>query len=198
MIMAMKEGLVLEDARAGAHEKSKIYSMEFAPFVQYEIPAVSIQPSSFVVFKDESNIIFDLTAIKEFLKRNHVPVIHGDIVIDCKGDYRILSGDHIMPYLAKNMKIDLCLHASNVDGVLDDKGRTIEKIDENNIGNILKNLKGSEGIDVTGGMYLKVLETYKIGTKTIIFNGKKDNSIFNALIGKFESVKGTLIVGKNH
>jgi len=37
MIGAMKEGLVLDDARAGAHEKSKIYSMEFAPFAHFEI-----------------------------------------------------------------------------------------------------------------------------------------------------------------
>ena len=37
MMDAMKEGLVLDDARAGAHEKSKIYSMEFAPFAHFEI-----------------------------------------------------------------------------------------------------------------------------------------------------------------
>ena len=37
MIGAMKEGLVLDDARAGAHEKSKIYSMEFAPFAHFEV-----------------------------------------------------------------------------------------------------------------------------------------------------------------
>ena len=37
MIEAMKEGLVLEDARAGAHEKSKIHSMEFAPFAHFEL-----------------------------------------------------------------------------------------------------------------------------------------------------------------
>lgn len=41
MIEAMKEGLVLEDARAGAHEKSKIRSMEFAPFTHFEIRAES-------------------------------------------------------------------------------------------------------------------------------------------------------------
>jgi 23S rRNA pseudouridine2605 synthase len=39
MIEAMREGLVLDDARAGAHEKSKIYSMEFAPFAHFEIRA---------------------------------------------------------------------------------------------------------------------------------------------------------------
>ena len=37
MITAMKEGLVLDDARAGAHEKSKIFSMEFAPFAHFEV-----------------------------------------------------------------------------------------------------------------------------------------------------------------
>jgi len=37
MITAMKEGLVLDDARAGAHEKSKIFSMKFAPFAGFEI-----------------------------------------------------------------------------------------------------------------------------------------------------------------
>ena len=39
MVTAMKEGLVLDDARAGAHEKSKIYSMEFAPFAHFEVRA---------------------------------------------------------------------------------------------------------------------------------------------------------------
>ena len=37
MVTAMSEGLVLDDARAGGHEKSKIYSMEFAPFAHFEI-----------------------------------------------------------------------------------------------------------------------------------------------------------------
>ncbi len=37
MMDAMKEGLVLDDARAGAHEKSKIYAMKFAPFAHFEV-----------------------------------------------------------------------------------------------------------------------------------------------------------------
>jgi 23S rRNA pseudouridine2605 synthase len=37
MIEAMKSGLTLEDATKGAHEKSKITSMEFAPFSYFEI-----------------------------------------------------------------------------------------------------------------------------------------------------------------
>jgi 23S rRNA pseudouridine2605 synthase len=41
MVEAMKEGLSLDDARAGAHEKSKIYAMEFAPFAHFEIRSES-------------------------------------------------------------------------------------------------------------------------------------------------------------
>ncbi|WP_200762948.1 pseudouridine synthase [Nitrosophilus alvini] len=37
MIKAMEEGLELEDATAGGHEKSKVKSMTFAPFYAYQI-----------------------------------------------------------------------------------------------------------------------------------------------------------------
>jgi len=39
MIGAMREGLVLNDARAGAHTSTKITSMEFAPFDNFELRA---------------------------------------------------------------------------------------------------------------------------------------------------------------
>lgn len=37
MIKAMQEGMVLEDAREGGHQKSQIVSMEFSPFVDFAI-----------------------------------------------------------------------------------------------------------------------------------------------------------------
>lgn len=37
MIMAMQEGLVLEDASKGGHKKSEIVSMEFSPFIDFSI-----------------------------------------------------------------------------------------------------------------------------------------------------------------
>lgn len=39
MEQAMKEGLQLEDATAGGHEQSRIESMDFAPFANYQIIA---------------------------------------------------------------------------------------------------------------------------------------------------------------
>lgn len=40
MEQAMQEGLELEDASNGAHEKSKIKSMSFAPFEKYEVRSI--------------------------------------------------------------------------------------------------------------------------------------------------------------
>jgi len=40
MEQAMQEGLELEDASSGAHEKSKIKSMSFAPFEKYEVRSI--------------------------------------------------------------------------------------------------------------------------------------------------------------
>ncbi len=41
MERAMQEGLELDDARAGGHEKSKIHAMSFEPFLHYEIRGTS-------------------------------------------------------------------------------------------------------------------------------------------------------------
>ena len=41
MVKAMQEGLVLEDASAGGHEKSRVKSMEFAPFLGFKVRGVT-------------------------------------------------------------------------------------------------------------------------------------------------------------
>ncbi len=156
----------------------------------YDIPAVSIQPSSFVAF-DNKNIHFDTYVLKGMLKRGLIPVIHGDIVLSGGEGYKIFSGDHALPYLTRKLKPNLSLHASDVDGVYDFNKKIIEKITSENIKDVLKYLKPSDkNDDITGGMYLKVIESYNSGIKTIIFNGNKKMNIYNALIG---NVKGTII-----
>jgi len=152
----------------------------------YDIPAVSIQPSSFVVFGDK--LIFDISAIKEMLKRNLIPVIHGDITVDNKNGYKIISGDDIVPYLANELKADLILYATDVDGVLIDN-KVIKKIDEKNINEILRYLSGSNSIDVTGGMRYKIEMIRKNKCRGFIFNGNKPSNIYKALLGDVEGTE---------
>ncbi|ABR54853.1 aspartate/glutamate/uridylate kinase [Methanococcus vannielii SB] len=157
----------------------------------FEIPVVSIQPSSFITFDKDLNLRFDTNAIEKMLEKDLIPVIHGDIVIDEReNNFKIFSGDHALPHLSKKLNPDLSLHASDVDGVWDTKFKVIEKIDSSNINKVLESLKPSNKEDVTGGMHLKVMECYNLGVKTIIFNGSKKRNIYNALL---KNVKGTSI-----
>ena len=151
---------------------------------EYGIPGVSIQPSSFVAFREEE-IHFDTYVIEGMLKRGLVPVVHGDIVISNREGYRIFSGDHALPYLSKKLKPDISLHASDVDGVLDPEGKVIKSINSENIEEVVKYLKFSKKKDVTGGMYLKVMEAYRMGIKVLIFNGNKEGNIYKSLIGDY-------------
>jgi isopentenyl phosphate kinase len=193
--------------KTDAHGKKVFYNMEtgfwdiqnamrkFNNIVIEELqkqgaPAVSIQPSSFVGFGDEGELHFDTYAIEGMLKRNLIPVIHGDIVLEGEDNYKIFSGDHALPYLSKKLNPDLSLHASDVDGVYDLEKKTIAKINSENINDVLKCLKPSDKQDITGGMYLKVMECYNLGIKTIIFNGNKKDNVYKSLIGE---VKGTKI-----
>ncbi|ACV24251.1 isopentenyl phosphate kinase [Methanocaldococcus fervens] len=152
----------------------------------YGIPAVSIQPSSFVVFGDK--LIFDTSAIKEMLKRNLVPVVHGDIVVDDKNNFKIISGDDIVPYLANNLKADLILYATDVDGVLINNN-VIKRIDEKNIDEVLSYLSGSNTIDVTGGMRYKIEMIRRNKCRGFVFNGNKVNNIYKALLGEVEGTE---------
>ncbi len=149
------------------------------------IPAVSIQPSSFAYIKN-NKLYFDISAIKLFLDNGFIPVAHGDIII---GDrIKILSGDEIATYLAKELNGEI-LFATNVDGVYINN-EVIEKIDNKNYLNIIEYLSGSDGIDITGGMRYKIETLKKYKLKAIIFNGNKEGNIKNALFG---NVKGTKI-----
>ncbi|ABR56609.1 isopentenyl phosphate kinase [Methanococcus aeolicus] len=156
---------------------------------QQEVPAVSIQPSSFILFDEKGELHFDTYAIEGMLKRNLIPVIHGDIVLKGENNYKIFSGDHALPYLSKKLNPDLSLHASDVDGVYDLDKKTIKKINSDNINDVLKCLKPSNKQDITGGMYLKVMECYNLGIKTIIFNGSKKDNIYKSLIGEVNGTK---------
>ncbi len=152
----------------------------------YDIPAVSIQPSSFVVFGEK--LIFDTSAIREMIKRDLIPVVHGDIVVDDNNNYKILSGDDIVPYLSKELKTDVILYATDVDGVLINN-KPIKRIDKNNISQILEYLKESNKIDVTGGMRYKIETIMKNKCRGIIFNGNKINNIYKSLLGIVEGTE---------
>lgn len=155
--------------------------------------AFSISPST-IFFADNSKIVeAHLRIIEKLLEYDAIPVLHGDTIIDFKKGCFILSTEDLFVYLAKRLKPQRIIFASKVDGVFTDDPiknegtEFIPNINKKNWQQVKNYLKGSDGIDVTGGMLQKVeksLELAKTGAKVLIINGNNPNYLKRALLGE--------------
>ena len=114
------------------------------------------------------------------IEKGFIPVLHGDVVMDLELGACVLSGDQIVPYLAKKLGINRLGLGSVENGVLDKDGETVPEITPEKFETFKHYIKGSESTDVTGGMLGKVQELLELSKTSCItshiFNaGKKDN-----------------------
>nr|MDO8081961.1 isopentenyl phosphate kinase [Candidatus Freyarchaeota archaeon] len=164
------------------------------------LPAIPLQPSAISIQEDSKlSDMFTKTLISA-LNLGCIPVLWGDAVFDEKQGYSILSGDHIVPFLARKLDSERVIFGTNVDGVFDSDPNTnknaklIRLITPSNIEKTLRNVSGSKTTDVTGGMRRKILELLPLVEKGIqveIINAKKEGYVLHSLLGNKEL--GTLI-----
>ncbi len=132
----------------------------------------------------------NLDIIKSYLDLDFIPVLYGDLMIDEKLGFTILSGDKIVYCLAKKLKAQRVVLGTDVDGIFNrdprihENAKFFRKISGKNIKKI--SAGKSTAIDVTGGMGEKVSELIKlakIGIKSEIINIAKPNVLEKALAG---------------
>lgn len=153
------------------------------------IPAVGLSPHGFIFQKNGRLLNFDISVIKNLLDYNLVPVLYGDPVLDTKIGCSILSGDVIIPYLAKKLKAKRVIFLSDVDGIFDDnpkinsRAKLIKQINNKNLKQVLTGIKSSDRDDVTGEMSGKILAISKNlkGISVIIANGLRPGTPLRAL-----------------
>jgi len=166
--------------------------------------AISINPSSCTIAMGGKIKKMFLEPLKKALEFDMVPVPYGDVCLDLKKGCRILSTEKILSYIARGLnkkyKISRILLCGRVDGVFTDNpdknpdAKIIPFITKNNIKKIEDDLKGSSGIDVTGGMLHKVkmmLELTNFDIESEIINAKKPGNLKKSLLG--EIGLGTII-----
>ena len=133
----------------------------------------------------------DLSIINKYLQLNLTPVLYGDVLIDDKLRFSILSGDQIIYYLAKKLYAKKVLIGTDLDGIFESdpkinkNARLIKKVDSNNIKDL--SLGQSLSTDVTDGMKGKVDELIrlaKVGIESEIVNISKPNILKKSLSGK--------------
>ncbi|MCX6695135.1 MAG: isopentenyl phosphate kinase [Candidatus Altiarchaeota archaeon] len=161
------------------------------------VNAMAFQPSAAGLLEDGRLVYFNLDAIEEMLRMGVVPVGYGDVLVDLDKGCGILSGDQLVPYLAKELDASRVIIATDYNGIFDvdpkdKKARKIDVITRKNVG-ILSGRKTS-GTDVTGGIKRKVeeiLELAERGIPTEIISGRKKDFLKRTLLG--EKGLGTIV-----
>ncbi|MHC1577808.1 MAG: isopentenyl phosphate kinase, partial [Candidatus Methanospirareceae archaeon] len=155
------------------HESAKeLNRMVVGSLVQAGLKAVPIHPLSGVVSKRGAKgreLKYKIKEqIKMALKGRIIPVLHGDIIFDEEQGFRILSGDQLVVYAAKEVAKEFGARAvkvgvgSDVDGVLsggrEGEGEVVRELTPADAERERKrkSIKGSGHLDVTGGMREKV------------------------------------------
>lgn len=144
-------------------------------------PAVSIPPAVVVTQKGRRISSFNMKIVDDYLRSGYLPVLYGDMVPDSALGGSVCSGDQLVAYLGK--QADSIILATNVDGVLDDKGNVIPKITSANFADVSRHLRHQAG-DVTGAMAGKLKELLALDTPSYIINGARPERMEALMAGK--------------
>lgn len=169
-------------------------------FLDAELSVISFAPVSFITASNQKLNKILVNQIIMCLKIGVIPVIYGDVILDDKQGFCIFSGEKTLDILAKSLKNDYqsvkIILCGDTNGVYDSDGKTISKIDTSVFKKLASNIKGSGGIDVTGGMIHKVETSLKLAThfgiETRIINGKSLGKLKRILLKN--EVKNTTLI----
>jgi len=154
------------------------------------IPAVSVPPGSCFVMEDRKLIIENDEVLRRFVELGIMPVMFGDVVLDRKLGFAILSGDQVMERLTEIFDIDQVIFVSDIDGLFDDDPkknpsakmyRTVDK-------DTLESVRSEVSVDdVTGGVYEKMRAMLRMCSdkrECILVNGNAEGRLLSLLKGE--------------
>jgi isopentenyl phosphate kinase len=154
----------------------------------FGVLAIAVHPMGCMVCRKGRIEGMYIDNIKLMLKNGFVPVLHGDVVMDLELGACVLSGDQIVPYLAKELGITRLGLGSAEEGVLDKNGKPLPEITPKKFENLKQFIGGSGSTDVTGGMLGKVCELLELSKTSCItsyiFNARKADNINRFLNGE--------------
>lgn len=164
-----------------------------------DFPALSITPSSCVVASDGRIKRFEDQPLRMLLRMGITPVMYGDVVMDERIGFTVVSGDQLASVLAVKLDARKIIMAGNTDGGYDGDPKSpgakpYSRLTLADLKKIEDKLGESAGTDVTGGMLGKIVElkpAVEAGIPVNVVNATRANSIYRALVD--EKVEGTLI-----
>ncbi len=159
---------------------AKLNQIFVSSLVAKGVPAVGFTPSNFMIAKGGKVKLFHEPLLEA--SKEHVPVVHGDAILDRERGYVIFSTERVFLELAKFIKPRRVLLAS--DGPVMSDGEPVKEVADWNFRDVLEGLTPPKHTDVTGGMRGKLLEAARIsakhGAEVYIFDGSVPGAIKRA------------------
>ncbi len=188
-VKSQQEWIGFSEVWREAHALDEIILHQFS---QIGLPVISFPLSAAALTDNRQITDWTISPIKMALEHHLIPIIFGDVVFDNSLGGTILSTEEQMKYLVPFLNPSRILLAGQEPGVWHDFPactKLIEQITPSTFPDIKKHVFGSSSTDVTGGMASKVAEMMELvqifnGLKVMIFSGKADNSIYQALVGQ--------------
>ena len=179
-----------------AHAASALSQLVITEFVQVGVPIFRFQPSASIMAYDGVIQTMNTDLLMTAISHDLIPLVHGDTVYDEQRGGTIVSTEAIFSYLVRKLDIGRIILLGEVDGVFDSKGEVVPHITPQSVDGLKSALGRSSGVDVTGGMYQKVLDMLALVKENaelhvIIANGKTPNILVDLICSQHE--RGTLI-----
>lgn len=152
----------------------------------------SFAPSSFLC-ANNGRITGSFTdPIFAALDRGLLPVVYGDVVLDRRRGAVIVSTEELFLVLVKEAArrdhpVTRVAWLGETDGVRDRDGRTIARLSAANAERTARRVTGASGIDVTGGMALRLRAAAALarsGVASAIVDGRRAGAIATAIAGR--------------
>ncbi|RLE70999.1 MAG: amino acid kinase [Thermoprotei archaeon] len=159
------------------------------------VPGIMFFPSSFIVADKGRIIKIYYEPMVKIAETGIVPVLSGDMVADLTMKLSVCSGDQQAFKMAKVFNADLIIFGVDVDGVFDSdpkkgKAKLLKELTLREVEEIISQVGGAAGIDVSGGMKGKLLEAlankwfFEKGGEVWILNIMKDKMLTRAVKGE--------------
>lgn len=168
--------------------------------INNNIHAFSVSPSSFISSNKSRITKYNKGIINKFLEKKFIPVLFGDMIIDSKYGAVVMSTEKLLSNLSLLFKKEYesisIIHAGITDGVIDNAGKTVNRINVKNYNKVKRSIFKTQGFDVTGGMNHKLqigMNLVKNGIKTIILNGLSSDALYKTLMG--EQINTSTVIG---
>jgi isopentenyl phosphate kinase len=157
----------------------------------------SLPPGAFMVAEQGEPVVTCPEPLLRALDLGLLPVVFGDVVTDRQRGIAICSTEAVFLTLARDLlragrRIDRALWLGDTPGLLDPAGRTIATVDSSIWSSLRREVAPASGVDVTGGMALRVetaLALAALGIESWILDGRPRGALSGALTG--ESLAGT-------